>query len=443
LQRKILFVCVIAVLAAAAPVKGQEPAGRDTVEVLPPDHPLRPQKPPRPDLSGVERIGSFFGRLFRLPFEYAGTAIEGTLIPIEEERGGFAAGLSATTVRARPSHLTFRVGSLGTRSGFLGLGIKARAFTDVEGPQLGFSAAATNRGYQEHTAYVGWNDGEERPYVRLTGYYDLDSMDEFWGLGPNSDGENRTSFSWEKYGAVATAGTPQGRSIIWGHAYVTYERTSVFRGRELDEPDLVDVFPEVLFPELELWGPGATVVLDLRDYPGYPRKGILLTGTGELWRSTGDEDLEWFHYAAEASGHVPLGSWHVFSVKAGFNVADPEKGEVPFPYLPAIGGSQTMRGFGSWRWRDNAALYGTAEFRWRLWLEHVQDPDRVGALEAAIFYDIGNVGDKLGDIDFGKDRKEGYGILARFYIASEHAVTFGVGHSDEETRFVFTTNNSW
>jgi outer membrane protein assembly factor BamA len=392
----------------------------------------------------LERVGSIIGRTLKLPFEYAGTALEGTLVPIEEERGGFAAGLSATTATPteKRGHLSFTGGSLGTRSGFVGGGIKYQAFPDPEGPQLGITASASNRGYLDHTAYIGWNDPARHPYARVTGYYDLDSMDEFWGLGPDTDTDDKVGFSWEKYGGTATAGFPEG-SIIWGRAYVNYERTSVFRSREVSEPDLVDVFPEFDFPELELWGSGANLTLDLRDSPGYPKKGIFVQGTAEFWRSAGDEDLEWIRYTGEASGHIPLGGWHVFSVKAGVDVAEPEKGEIPFPYLPTLGGSQNLRGFASWRWRDEAALYGTAEFRWRIWLEHVQDSSKASALETAIFYDVGDVGDELGDIDLGKDRKTAYGLLARFYLVGNHLITLGAGRSDEETRFVFTTNNSW
>lgn len=446
MRKRIALLCVVATVAAAGAARAQDPAPRDTVEVLPPDHPLRPQPPPRPDIGVGEHIGHGIARVLRLPFEYVGTALEGTLIPIEESRGGFAAGLSATTAGpTKRGHISYTGGSLGTRSGILGGGIKVRVLPDPVGPQLGFSAAVTNRGYQEYTAWVGWNDAEEHPYARVTGYYDLDSMDEFWGLGPDSDPDNEVSFSWEKYGGVAAIGIPEGR-IVWGSAYVSYERTSVFRGREVNVTDLVDAFPDLVFSDLELWGPGATLALDLRDDPGYPKKGVLLQGTGELWRSINSDDVEWFRYAAEAAAHIPLGSdWHILSAKAGFDAVEPEGSSdfIPFAYLPTIGGSQTLRGFASWRWRDRAVAYGTAELRWRIWLEHTPDPESAGALEVAIFYDVGQVAPRLEDIEFDKDRKTAYGLLARFYLLAEHVMTFGVGRSEEEMRFVFTLNNSW
>ena len=448
-MRRAVFGALIAVVTMAGGLRAQDPAPADTAQVLPDDHPLRPQPPPRPDLSAGERFASAIGRLLKLPFEYTGTALEGTLIPLEEERGGFAAGLSATAARpAEPKRFSIGGGSLGTRSGFVGLGLQYRVFPERQGPQLGFTAAATNRGYQQHTAYVGWNDSRDHPYVRVTGYYDLDSMDEFWGLGPETDKEVQGIFSWDKYGVIAAAGVPEASGIVWGRAYFTYERTSIFRGREQNEPDVVDLFPAFVFPELELYGPGVTLALDLRDTRGYPRKGLLLQATGELWRSAGDEDLEWFRYAGEASGHVPLGSdWHILSLKAGFEHAKGVSGtgtqDIPFPYLPTLGGSQVLRGFGGWRFRDAATLYGTGEFRWRVWQEHTTDPERAAALETALFYDVGYLGDDPFEIDLGEDRKTAFGLLGRFYLVSGHLLTFGVGHSEEETRFVFSTNNSW
>ncbi len=429
---------------AAAPALSQEPTPRDTSLVLPDDHPARPEPPPRTDLSVTERMLGAIGRLLQKPFEMAGTALEGTLIPIEEERGGFATGLAAAAVPTERKRLSYIGGSIGTRSGFLGAGVRYDALADEEGPQLGASVAATNRGYHTITAFAGWNDPGERPYARVTGYYDLDTMDEFWGLGPGTDDDDESDFSWEKTGAIAAVGLPERRGI-WGQAYVTYERTSVFGGYQVDKPDLGEIFPEHDFSAVTLWGPGATVALDFRDQPGFPKSGVLLQGTAEMWRSVDGPDAEWIRWAAEASGHLPLGShWHILSVKAGVDVAEPdqEDGFIPFPYLPRLGGSQSLRGFPGWRFRDQAVAYGTAEFRWRLWEEHTQEPGTGGALEAALFYDAGVVGPELGDLDFG-DREESYGVLGRFYVLGGHLMTFGVGLGGEAPRFVFSTSNAW
>lgn len=444
LVRALLGFLLLLAILSAAPLMAQDPTEPDTVQVLPPDHPLRPQPPPRPDLSVAERVVGGIGSLLRAPFEFVGTAVEGTLIPIEEERGGFATGLSATETVEDKSRFEYTAGSIGTRSGFLGAGVKLNALTEWEGPQLGATAAATNRGYQTYTAFAGWNDPEVLPYARVTGYYDLDTMNEYWGIGPDTVDDDESGFSWEKFGATAVAGLPEDR-MFWGRAWVSYERTTVFDGYSVTEPDISEVFPSDVFPELELWGPGATVAIDLRDSPGYPRSGAMLQGTAQLWRSLGDDDAKWFRYGGEASGHLPLGSdWHILSVKAGVDVAesDEENGFIPFPYLPALGGSQSLRGFGSWRFRDRAAVYGTAEFRWRIWHEHTRDPDRGGALEAALFYDVGRVAPELGDIELS-DLESTEGLLIRFYLPAGHFITLGVGHSNEETRFLLSTNNTW
>jgi len=441
---RIAIVTIAIACAAAAPALAQDPAPRDTALVLPDDHPDRPQEPPRTDLSAAERVTGAIGRLLQKPFEMAGTALEGTLIPIEEERGGFATGLAAAATPRERSHLSYSGGSIGTRSGFVGAGIKYDAFPQEEGPQLGATIAGTNRGYRLITAFGGWNDPAKHPYARVTGYYDVDAMDQFWGLGIDSEDDDQTVFSWEKRGAVAIAGLPERRGI-WGRAYLTYERSSVFDGYQPDEPDLDEIFPEHDFPALTLWGPGATVALDFRDQTGYPKSGFLLQGKGEMWRSTDEDDVQWIRYGAEASGHVPLGSdWHILSAKAGFDVAEPdeEDGFIPFVYLPTLGGSQILRGYSGWRFRDLAAAYATAELRWRLWLEHTRDPDQAGALEAALFYDVGTVGPELGDLDFG-DRQSSYGVLGRIYLLSGHLMTFGVGLGGDAPRFVFTTSNSW
>lgn len=432
---------VVALLGTAAPGPAQEPAPGDTLPVvLPADHPLRPQAPYEPGPSVV--------RLLFKPFEFLGTGAEGTLVWYEKETGGFAAGLAARASRARdPSHVSIGGGSLGTRSGFIGAQVHVHdARLDSRGPRYGVTAGFTHRLYQTYTAYLGVNDPLRHPYALLTGFYDIDTMNEYWGLGPDSDDGDESGFSWERWGARASAGLPE-EGMFRVRLRGSYERSFFFRGDQTDNPDAVELFPEASLPQQELGSVGGLIGIDLRDAPGHPTRGVFAAVDGDLYRSLDDaQDFDWTRWGAEAQAHVPLGTdWYILSLGARVDEVEPDEddGTVPFPYLPALGGSSSLRGYDSWRWRDFAAATGTAEFRWRVWQEQVhENPEQASAIEATLFYDVGQVGPTIDDLETD-DLKTAYGFLFRMFLVDRHVASVGVGRSEEGTRFAFSTSGYW
>ncbi|MDX1661295.1 MAG: BamA/TamA family outer membrane protein, partial [Gemmatimonadota bacterium] len=226
---------------------------------------------------------------------------------------------------------------------------------------------------------------------------------------------------------------------------VGWERSTVFEGDAIDDPDAVEVFPEIRLPPHETASAGAALGLDLRDSPGHPTRGVFVMGAADWYRSTDAFDFEWLHWKAEAQAHLPLGSeWHVLSLRATVEEAEPseEEGAIPFEYLPTLGGSRSLRGYDSWRWRDRAAVGGTVEFRYRVWQEHTPDPATAGVLEAALFYDVGKVGPSLDDIETG-DLENAYGMVVRMYLLESQLFSAGFGLGGEAPRFVFSVSGLW
>lgn len=431
-------------LSIAAPAFAQDAPG-DTLLVLPDDHPSRPQPPP-----GVgPGAGAAIARVLFAPFLMADVALKGTTVVIEEEAGGFAAGLSdRPEVPADASHMAIAAGSIGTRSGFLGGRVTLDAFPEPVGPTLGVSIAATNRLYQEYSAFAGWNDPDVAPWFRVTGYYDVDHMDEFWGFGPETDEEDDDSgFSWERWGGVAALGLPEGW-IVNGEIHAAYERSFFYETYDDNHVNSIEVHvaePGVDLPQQELWSPGGSIRLDLRNSHGLPTRGLMIEGQGAIWRSLDDElPFDWTHYGAGAQAHLPLGSdWHVLSIGGSFEVVEPEDDDsvIPFGYVPTLGGSGRLRGYPSWRWRDEAIAWATAEYRYRIWEEHTWRATP-GVIEAALFAEAADMGDELGDID-AEDLKPSYGLEFRMFLKDEPIFRAGVAFSDEGYRFNVTTGSYW
>lgn len=435
---------LLALMTAAPALAQQTPAQGDTLEVLPPDHPLRPQPPPGVGPGPL----AFLGRILFAPFRMADEALKGTTVVIEEEAGGFSAGLSdRPEVPGEASHLSITAGSIGTRSGFVGGGVAYDLFPEDRGPTMGVSAAVTNRLYQEYTAWAGWNDPDVAPWLRVTGYYDVDHMNEFWGFGPDADEDDESGFSWERWGGVAAVGIPRGR-IISGEVHAAYERSFFYETYDDSALNTIEEFfqlPGVDLPQQELWSPGATVRLDLRNSAGHPTRGFMIEGSGAIWRSVDDElPFDWTEYGGEVQAHLPLGSdWHILSLGAGMEAVEPddEDSVIPFGYLPTLGGSTRLRGYPSWRWRDQAVGWARAEYRYRLWEEHTWQATP-GVLEAAIFADAGDLAFKVEDLDT-EDLKTSYGLEIRMFLKDAALFRLGIGYSEEGTRVNLSTGGLW
>lgn len=441
MNTRILVAMFVASLAAA-PLAAQEP------EVLPPDHPDRPRPPEA--YEGVGDPGAIWW-----PLRTFWQAVEGTLIHFEtgQDGGQLAGGLSvAATVTERPERLSFQGGGIGTRSGFLGGGLTYHAFPAVTGPQAGVRLAVTNRAYALAEAFVGLNPRDERPYLELKAFYDNDTMDEFWGIGPDTEEDAESDFGWERWGAQASAGIPPLDAlggIVWGSVHGGWETSFIYDGMDPGSPDAIERFTFIDDVQREFWNVGGSAAIDLRDSPGHPTSGVLIRGDGAWWSAADEFDEEWIQYGGEAQVHLPLGTdWYILSLRAGASKVEPRSGtlaaDIPFQYLPALGGSDHMRGFDSWRFRDLAAAFGSVEFRYRIWEEHVppEDRDRAGLFEASLFFDVGDVADDL-DSDITDDLETSYGLMIRMYLLDEHAVGVGVGRSDEKLRVLFTTGDPW
>ena len=419
------------------PLLAQEP--ETTAPVAPPDDPRRPQEPP-----GVDRSPNPLWLVLGAPLRLMDRWFYNWARNREEKCGSMAAGIGSSA--CAPGAVSFRFGSVGSKSTFFGLGFGVHANrADPSGFKAGFTTAATVRTYQEHTAYVGWNDPARRPYVRLTGFYDFDTRNEFFGLGPDSDEDDQSDYGMEQFGANLEVGVPP-RFGIWGKGGARYQKDFLFSGWNESLTTTKDIFPEVpgvLDPQRELWGPFGEVVIDLTDAPGHPIAGVKVKARGALYRSVNDLDFNWYTYGGEVQGHLPLGSqWHILSGMVGFDQAEPEESddEIPFTYLPYLGGSRRLRGYDTWRFMDRAAAYGTVEYRYRIWHESYPDPDTAGAIETALFYDFGEVGDDLDEIrdefDFGE--KYSYGLEFRGYMREQFIFRTGIARGDEGTRFNFT-----
>jgi len=119
---------------------------------------------------------------------------------------------------------------------------------------------------------------------------------------------------------------------------------------------------------------------------------------------------------------VPLpNKYRVVALHAAVVMTDADAGQqVPFYYQPTLGGSQQLRGFREFRFRDQNSLVMSAEYRWEAsWM-----------LDAAVFVDAGKVAATRGDLNL-RDLATSYGVGLRIHSNSAFVARLDLAFSRE------------
>ena len=108
--------------------------------------------------------------------------------------------------------------------------------------------------------------------------------------------------------------------------------------------------------------------VDYRDQRGRPRSGGFYHVSFGIWDDRTLEHYDFRRFDVNASQWFPLDArkTHVIVGRFGASYVNNETGErVPFYFLPYIGGVDTVRSFREFRFKDENALWMTAEYRGR------------------------------------------------------------------------------
>jgi outer membrane protein assembly factor BamA len=293
-------------------------------------------------------------------------------------------------------------------SGFgVGTGFRHDLFDRRARVDLG--AGITYRNYQMARAdfslpYLA----DERFEVGARVLYQHHPQEDFWGLGMDSREDNRVSFNADYTDLQARA---VARPVGWLQGGVRFGRMSpdIGPGKDKRHPSIEERFSDLDAPGLleqpafsysELFG-----TIDYRDQPDNARAGGYYS---VRWRKYNDSDLDRYGFAEvdlHAQQFFPL--WdkkRVFAVQGRLISTDPETGhEVPFYFKPTVGGSNSLRSFSDYRFRDSKVLFVNAEYRW----------EAFSGLDMALFYDRGIAAPEFDDLSLA-DAEDAYGIGLRF-----------------------------
>jgi hypothetical protein len=177
----------------------------------------------------------------------------------------------------------------------------------------------------------------------------------------------------------------------------------------------------------------ATIGLDWRTSPGYSRRGGFYGVTAHDYKDS-DDVFGFRQIDYEAIQHVPIlrETWTLSFHALVRTTADRNGQSVPFFMLPTLGGSSSLRGYTSLRFRDENSLLLQGE--WRIMASRF--------LDTAVFYDAGKVGAHRSDLDFD-GLKQDYGFGLRFHGPISTPLRFEIAHGSEGFVFVVSTSSAF
>jgi len=320
----------------------------------------------------------------------------------------------------------------------VGLAVEGSAtisFTDYRQAQFHFgrfNQMAPNTLLGPNLFGAPFDFGDERPgkvksYLYLDLRYRYYPQERFYGIGPDSSLEDRTTYLLEDghYGAVA--GYQFGRWVGVG-ARFSYLKVNTGPGTDDAFPTIGDLFDDSTAPGLarqpDFLRFDSVIFVNLMDTPGNPHKGVAVGFAYSRFDPRGGDDFAFDRFVLDARGYLPLGSkQRVLAVRAYASGSRADSGSrVPFYLMDTLGGKETLRGFADLRFQDDRLLYLSAEYRW----------EAAPAIEGVFFYDTGKVFPE-GKVFKFKHLEHNIGVGIRFKALNRVILRLDVGRGREGT----------
>ncbi len=288
----------------------------------------------------------------------------------------------------------------------------------------------------------------------------------FFGFGNTSQNSFETQHTFRESVFKLTGGIHVSDKVQL-LAETRYRGVQLEHGASPTLPQTQDVFPDVpgVSDSPDVVGNGLTLAYDTRDNELTPLKGTYATMFAEYDQNVqfGDHN-RWWRLTGEARRYIPYDDWGFQGVFVIHGLADAVVGQdentatqdtfeqsngqvdglgnpifepvaakralrtgVPFYERPTIGGEDSMRGFGKYRYVDNLAY--TLNFENRITLLQRTVMGNLIELEMAPFVDIGRVGRTIRNEHWFRRAQVnpgcGFRVIARPNIAARLDVGYG------------------
>ncbi len=252
----------------------------------------------------------------------------------------------------------------------------------------------------------------------------------FFGVGAGSLKSQQTDYRLRDLDASGFASMRANRWLLVSGRAGVLQSVEIERGMSALYPSTTDRFNEVSAPSLtrEPRYVHADVALDAdtRDVPGYPSRGGRYRISAATYH---DQDFSRYSFrriGADAAQYFPIGA-SVFAVRGRLDLSQTASGqEIPFYLLPTLGGSNSLRGYLDYRFRDRDLLLLNAEYRIPV----------ARLLDLAAFYDAGTVAPTVGGL--GHRLSTDFGAGLRLHSKAHMLARLDVARSREGMRVLLS-----
>ena len=397
-----LWLCVIAAIAAAAPVAAQTPA------------PAVPQ-------TREEAL-----RITREEKQKSVTPYT----PNGLERGMRVAEERMTRFLASPDGIYFKFGSLATGSGFaFGTGYRNRRLANREGALTAWAAISLKKYWALETRFDLPDLADGRLAITTYARYQDYPQEVYFGIGPAARRGDETRYQLDTTLAGGRVGI-KPTSVVTVGGGLEYQRPVLGPGRNRRFPSIDDVFDDASAPgrfgPLNYLRASTFLHVDYRQ-PRNARKGGWYRFEASHFEDSSDA-FTFRRFDADLRQFVSVfAERRVFAARLYVSTSDPAPGaRVPFYLMPTLGGHDSLRGFRDYRFRGPHAILTNAEYRWEIW----------SGLDAALFYDAGKVALRRSDLKF-QELAKAYGFGFRFNTDNGTILRIDAGFGSQDGKHLY------
>jgi len=326
-----------------------------------------------------------------------------------------------------------RLGGMTRGSGFaLGPGYRTHVLDDRV--LVDASAAITIRRYKAVDVRARWlQTWNERVEVWTDYRFEDFPQEDFYGLGPDTVESMRTSYAIRGSDFTVRAQVKPLRWLRTG-LNVGYLSPKVGPGRDREFPSIEEVFPGTSLPGLleqpDFIHTQLFAEVDYRDTPGNPRRGGFYRAAYSTWDDRTLEAYNFRRFDTNLAQFAPLTAdrKHIVSGRVGLSFVNNAPGDrVPFYALPYVGGTDTVRSYREFRFKEENAMWLGVEYRWI----------PIKWVSGVLFADAGKVARNWQDVIDAADMKQGYGFGVAVHSSKQTFARIDFGFGGGEGRRIF------
>src|SRR5262245_7751992 len=253
-------------------------------------------------------------------------------------------------------------------------------------------------------------------------------QEDFFGIGRDSSASNRTNYTYNSTDLQASAAFRPARWIEAGTLAGTLG-IRIKAGTDPRFPSTETVFNDSDVPGMlshpDYTYAGVFARSDTRDEPGNPREGHKVQVDWRNYHDRNSSGYSFNRFGAEAQQYIPFfNKRRVIALRGRTSFSQTADGNaVPFFLQPTLGGSEDLRGFREFRFRDRNMMVMNAEYRW----------EAFSGLDLALFTDAGKVFNSSREFNF-EDLEKSYGFGFRFNTAKSVFLRVDTAHGSEGMR---------